>query len=117
MTFGGLGVGALMTMPTACMVHGAGEPQTADAMRVYPMKRLIVCVIAALTVSCTDAPGARKALAGAGYTNIVIGGYDVWGCSKDDTYATKFTATGPSGASVRGVVCAGILTGATIRTY
>lgn len=80
------------------------------------MKRLLIITAVALALAgCTNPSGAREALLDAGYTNIEIGGYDAWGCGEDDTFATKFTATGPTGRQVRGVVCAGAFKGETIR--
>lgn len=69
--------------------------------------------VAGLT-GCSNPQGATKALLDAGYTNIQVGGYG-WGCGQDDTTATKFTATGPTGRPVNGVVCSAFLKGNTIR--
>lgn len=80
--------------------------------------RLLLLLLAMMAVpGCTDSDGARKALEGAGYTNIQTGGYSMFSCSESDDFATEFTATGPTGQPVHGVVCAGWLKGATIRTF
>jgi hypothetical protein len=36
-------------------------------------------------------------------------------CSEDDTFRTPFTAESSTGRQVTGVVCSGILKGATVR--
>ncbi len=77
----------------------------------------IALVIALFVSACTQPNEATMALQDAGYTDIEIGGYDVFGCGRDDNYATNFVATSPSGARVRGVVCAGVFKGSTIRTH
>ena len=77
-------------------------------------KYLIIC--AALILSaCSYADGAQKALYAAGYTNIKTHGYSVFGCGRDDNYSTTFTAKGPTGVEVSGVVCSGFFKGSTIR--
>lgn len=72
----------------------------------------LVCALAA----CTQPDNARRVLEDAGYKDVQMHGYDWLNCSKDDTYHDKFSAVGPSGRRVSGVVCAGLLfKGATIR--
>lgn len=80
------------------------------------MNKVLVLGFAVVLLGCTNGEGAVRALEGAGYTNIKITGYRVFGCSEDDLSHTGFTATGPSGKPVTGVVCGGLLKGATIRT-
>ena len=80
--------------------------------------RTIAAIIAAASAlaGCTQPDHARKVLEGQGYTEIQMQGYDWLNCSKDDMYHDKFTAKGPTGKPVAGVVCAGLLfRGATIR--
>ena len=81
------------------------------------MKRLLLIALLSLfTVSCTDESSSREVLTGAGYTQINFTGYEFWSCAKDDTYHTGFTAKGPSGVQVKGVVCCGLFfKGCTIR--
>jgi len=79
------------------------------------MKKIIVGVACMVLAACTNGDGAVRALEGAGYTNIKITGYRLTGCHDDDTFRTGFNATGPTGKNVTGVVCSGILKGATIR--
>jgi len=72
-------------------------------------------VAAILLIGCTDEAGTRRALEGEGFTDISVNGYDAWSCGKDDTYATKFTATNARGKVVSGVVCCGDFKGCTVR--
>lgn len=83
------------------------------------MKKLLLAAAACLLLAgCTDPQGAKEALGAAGYKDIRITGYSLFGCGKDDTYSTAFTATGQNGSPVSGVVCAGLFfKGSTIRTY
>jgi hypothetical protein len=74
---------------------------------------LIVSVLA----GCDDPSTARSALQDAGMHDIVAGGWDFWGCGKDDVFATKFSAVNPGGRSVHGVVCSGWFKGATVRFF
>ena len=78
--------------------------------------KVAILITAALLCGCTQPDTARRVLADAGYSNVQMHGYDWFACGKDDTYADKFTATGPSGRQVSGVVCAGLMfKGATVR--
>lgn len=80
------------------------------------MKRLAILALAGLTLAaCSDPKAAMKALDDAGFTDITVGGYAAWSCGKDDSYATKFTATNPRGKRVSGAVCSGWTKGSTIR--
>lgn len=72
---------------------------------------LVACLLAA----CTSHTDAQRALEGAGYTQIETGGRAWFACSKDDAFATRFTATGPTGRRVSGAVCSGWFKGSTIR--
>lgn len=60
-----------------------------------------------------------RRLRDAGYTDIVIGNgpSPLFMCGKDDSifFSSSFTAKGPSGRPVRGVLCGGMFKGATIR--
>lgn len=69
-----------------------------------------------ILAGCTDSDHAKKRLEAAGYKNIQMAGYGLFGCSEDDFYHDKFYATGPAGINVSGVVCSGFLfKGGTIR--
>jgi hypothetical protein len=81
------------------------------------MKRLMIIAALLVLSACSDADGARKALEGAGYTDIEITGVAWTGCGQDDYETTSFKAKGPTGKSVEGAVCGGWPKGATIRTY
>lgn len=80
------------------------------------MKKLFVVISFVLLAGCSSPDEATRALFGAGYTNITITGYQFFGCDDKDSFHTGFEATGPTGQRVTGVVCSGILKGATIRT-
>ncbi|QRE00163.1 hypothetical protein [Burkholderia phage BCSR5] len=85
------------------------------------MKSLLIataaCIVlsAAFLTGCTDSSKAKQTLEAAGYTDIQITGYDVFACSKDDTFHTGFTARNPRGQFVEGTVCSAWFKGATIR--
>lgn len=89
------------------------------------MKKLIIIpvllVLAACQTGCTgDRTEVARVLEEQGYTDIEVGGFDMFGCSKDDNTATKFRAKGPTGRSVKGVVCGSFSfwgKGYTVRTY
>lgn len=80
------------------------------------MKRLMILTALVALAGCSDSDGARKALEGAGYSDIQIGGYQFTGCGESDWTSTGFTAKGPTGKPVDGVVCGGWPKGSTIRT-
>ena len=78
--------------------------------------KIVVIAILLILAGCTNSNDAERALSGAGYKNIQTGGYAWFDCSKDDFYHTEFTATNPSGQTVTGVVCSGLIfKSATIR--
>jgi hypothetical protein len=81
------------------------------------MKLKIAFALFLFLAACSDADTAHRALEAAGYTEIAISGYSFWGCSEDDNFKTGFTAKGPNGALVKGVVCSGLFKGATIRIF
>jgi hypothetical protein len=79
------------------------------------MKRIVMVFLLSGLMGCTDASTARRALDGAGYTEIRLTGYRFVGCSESDNFATGFEASGPTGKRVAGMVCSGLFKGATIR--
>ncbi|EON11938.1 hypothetical protein [Pandoraea sp. SD6-2] len=80
------------------------------------MRLVALAALLALLSACTDSDTARRALTGAGYTDIHIDGYSFYGCGDNDDFSTAFTATGPTGVQVTGAVCSSFLTkAATIR--
>lgn len=80
------------------------------------MKFFIALVVALLFTGCTQQDSTIRVVTDAGYTNVQTHGYSWFACSKDDTYATKFTAVNSNGKTVSGTVCSGLLfKGSTIR--
>ena len=78
----------------------------------------ILCFLIAMgtgVVSCTDESDTRRTLDAHGFSDIQTQGYGWFACSKNDTYATKFTAKNPKGQPVSGVVCCGIVKNCTVR--
>lgn len=69
---------------------------------------LLLCTTLIMN-ACTNESDARRVLEEQGYTEIHFTGYDMFGCSEDDTYRTGFTATSPTGHRVSGVVCGGYM--------
>lgn len=70
------------------------------------MKRLFIVALAALSLAaCSDPKEATRVLTEAGYTDIHINGYQAFGCAQHDNIHTGFTAKGPTGHQVSGVVC------------
>jgi hypothetical protein len=79
------------------------------------MNKFIPIAILLSLTACSQPDKAQQVLSKAGYTDIQTGGYGMFSCSDDDTFKTKFTAKGPSGQTVEGVVCSGLFKGSTIR--
>ena len=82
--------------------------------------RLIMVVVLSTIVSvmcngCTSPEASRETLRKGGYTDIVITGWDAFGCSDSDTFSTGFRARNPQNQAVEGVVCCGLLKRCTIR--
>lgn len=78
--------------------------------------RILILASAMALAGCTAHNDAKRALEGAGYTDIELGGYAWFACGQDDSFATEFKATGPTGRRVEGAVCSGFTKGSTIRT-
>ena len=68
-----------------------------------------------LASGCTAPSATKDALKSQGFTEIETNGYAVFGCSDDDEFHTKFTATNPNGQRVTGVACCGWLKNCTLR--
>lgn len=80
------------------------------------MRRALSAAAALVMLSgCTDPVGAARALRALGLTNIQASGWSLFGCSEDDQYHTRFTATNAAGDAVSGVVCGGWFKGQTVR--
>jgi hypothetical protein len=73
--------------------------------------------VALLTLlsGCTYASHSTKVLLDEGYTDIHITGWRPFSCGEGDFYMTGFSAKGPSGRPVTGVVCEGLFKSATVR--
>lgn len=79
---------------------------------------VIVGVCSITITACSDPTTAERALKAAGYTEIVLSGWGPFaGCGNEDAFATRFSAKGPTGVPVSGVVCSGLLKSSTIRLY
>lgn len=78
------------------------------------MTRLIIAFSFVFLAGCTKPNETRRLLEADGVEYIEIGGYSVFGCSEDDSFATKFSGV-KNGKSVKGVACSGILKGTTLR--
>lgn len=78
------------------------------------MRSIIIAII--LLVGCTDESATIRTLRSSGFSNIRTTGYSWFECGKEDTFSTGFTATNPTGQTVSGTVCCGlIMKGCTIR--
>jgi hypothetical protein len=86
-------------------------------MKLRSTLSLLFLALGIMTLfACTDEDGARRTLETAGYTDIVITGYEFWSCG-DDQRHTCFDARGLNGAPVHGCVCSGLIfKNHTIRT-
>lgn len=81
------------------------------------IKPLALLATVLITAGCTNEHQTREVLSAQGFTDIEVKGYDWFGCSSDDTFATAFTARSPTGAQVQGVVCSDWFKGATVRFH
>ena len=82
------------------------------------MKAILAIGLVIALAGCTDAQNAHRVLSNAGYTDVQITGYQMFGCGRDDAVRTGFTAKSPSGVYVSGIVCQGwgwLSKAATIR--
>lgn len=82
--------------------------------------KLIFCaafiLAALLATGCTAVDGEdfARLMKQEGVVNPVNDGYPLFGCGKDDDFATAFHGT-KNGVPVKGVICGGLLKGKTIR--
>ena len=77
--------------------------------------KTIIILSTLLLAGCDRPESAAKALEDAGYSDIHLSGYAFFSCERDDTFATRFVAKGPTGRDVSGAVCEGIFKSKTIR--
>lgn len=67
-----------------------------------------LALVVAIDAGCgVDREEGTRALKAAGFTDVVIGNYAWWRCSKGDAYASHFVATNPVGKRVSGYICCG----------
>ncbi|MBB5277764.1 hypothetical protein HNR26_003853 [Rhizobium rosettiformans] len=83
-------------------------------------RALSVCALAVvgagLLTSCGVNPrNATSALEAQGLKDVKIGSYSFFGCGRDDTFASNFSAIGANGKPVTGTVCQGLFKGTTVR--
>lgn len=71
------------------------------------MRYIALIAFATLLAGCSDDDGARRTLVAMGYSDVQVTGFAWWGCGKDDSVHTGFTARSPTGVKVSGVVCSG----------
>lgn len=81
------------------------------------LKVLAVAASALLLTACAvPEDETRDALDAYGFKDASLGDIAIFGCDvKSDGWSRKFTATGPTGVRVNGVVCKGLFKGATVR--
>ena len=79
------------------------------------MKYILFLSVMLCVTGCTNSTKTKQIVENAGYTNVVMDGFSLFGCSEDDFFRDKFTAKSPNGNIVNGVVCGGFLKGYTIR--
>lgn len=79
------------------------------------MKKMIGICIAISLCACTRPDATKELLTSQGYKDITTTGYSFFACSEDDSFATGFKATSPTGQNVSGTVCSGLLKGSTVR--
>jgi hypothetical protein len=79
------------------------------------LKLILVLSAVFVLTGCTEKDKTEALLKKQGYTYITINGYSFFGCSKGDTFRTKFYAKSPSGETISGVACSGWLKGTTLR--
>lgn len=78
-------------------------------------KILIAAALLICVAGCTRVDSATRILLDEGYSNIQTTGYRWFGCGREDSFRTGFTAKGPTGRPVSGVVCQGIFKSGTVR--
>lgn len=72
-------------------------------------KILFIALMAIFISGCSNESDSRRTLESAGYTDVVITGWEPFTCGKDDTFSTGFHAKNPAGNAVSGVVCCGLV--------
>lgn len=82
------------------------------------MKKVFAMTVAAIMMAgCTVSEGkSRGVLEAQGFTDVELGGPALIGCSEGDRFTRTFEAKGANDTRVKGVICAGLFKGATVRT-
>lgn len=76
----------------------------------------LLALLAVTLSSCgVDPKSATRALETQGMKDVKIEGYAFFGCGKEDTFHSNFSAIGANGTLVTGTVCQGWLKGTTVR--
>jgi hypothetical protein len=79
---------------------------------------LSIALVSLLMTGCTRPEQTVSILQSQGFKNIKTSGwglFTLFQCSEDDVFKTPFSAVAPSGNTVSGVVCSGLLKGSTVR--
>ncbi len=78
---------------------------------------ILFAVILALVVGACDVSDGEttRVLSAQGFTDVKTHGHAWFACSKDDSFATSFTAKNPAGVPVSGAVCCGLMKSCTVR--
>lgn len=87
------------------------------------MKNIILILLFCILSSCVSQQTAEEVLSNEGYYNIVVTGWDPFGCSEDDDLRSRFEADrtildehgNPSEIHVEGTICCGLLKACTVR--
>ena len=77
-------------------------------------RTLLASAVLCLSLAACTSQDARRTVEDLGMTDVQLTGYRWFGCSEDDLYHTGFLAK-RGDRVVSGVVCQGILKGATVR--
>lgn len=75
----------------------------------------LASVVVGLAGCTVSEPRATSAVEAMGFSDVKLGGPSLFGCSDKDTFTRTFTATAANGKRVHGVICKGLMKGATVR--
>ena len=80
------------------------------------MRSALIVTAALVLTACTVSPQtATSAAEDMGFTDVKLGGPSFFGCADEDGFTRTFTAKNAAGRPVQGVICKGLLKGATVR--
>jgi hypothetical protein len=105
----------LLGMLATCLMEYWQQLELKARATILAIILVGVFCIAGFTGGLVDEEGSRELLQEQGYTEIVIGNYDWWGCGDGDWWQTEFSAISPNGQTVTGTVCKGLWKKKTIR--